>query len=105
MRTLQYDPVMLTAAWVLAGGTCLLALTSIIAVVTWRDSRRRVAQDQERARADEQQQRILDAARKEFAAKDDVGGLKSNLIGIGVVGAVITALVVWGKLSGGEGSS
>lgn len=75
----------------------------MVAVLTWRDSRRRAAQDQERARADEQQQRILDAARKEFAAKDDVGGLKSNLIGIGVAAAVIAALVTWGKLS--EGSS
>lgn len=91
---------MLTAAWILAGATCLLALTSIVAVFTWRDSRRHAAQDQERARADDQQQRILDAARKEFAAKDDVGGLKSNLIGIGVLGALITGLVVWEKLSG-----
>ncbi len=96
---------MQTATWVLAGATCLLALTSIVAVLTWRDSRRRAAQDQERVRADDQQQRILDAARKEFAAKDDVGGLKSNLIGIGVLGAVIAALVAWDKLSGGEGSS
>jgi hypothetical protein len=96
---------MLTAAWVLAGGTCLLALTSIVAVLTWRDSRRRAAQDQVRVRADDQQERILDAARKEFAAKDDVGGLKSNLIGIGVLGAAIAALVVWDKLSGGKDGS
>jgi hypothetical protein len=93
---------MLTAAWVLAGATSLLALTSIVAVLTWRDSRRRAAQDQERARAEDQQQRILDAARKEFAAKEDVGGLKSNLIGIGVLGALVAALAVWEKLSGGE---
>jgi hypothetical protein len=96
---------MLTAAWVLAGATCLLALTSIVAVLTWRDSRRRALQDQERARADDQQERILDAARKEFAAKDDVGGLKSNLIGIGVVGAAIAGLMVWDKLSGGKDDS
>lgn len=70
---------MLTATWVLAGSTSLLALTSIVAVLTWRNSRRRAAQDQERARADDQQVRILDAARKEFAAKDDVGGLKKQL--------------------------
>jgi hypothetical protein len=79
-----------------------LALTSIIAVLTWRDSRRRAAQEQERTRADDQRERILDAARKEFAAKDDVGGLKSNLIGIGVIGAAIAALVAWDKMSGGK---
>lgn len=96
---------MLTATWVLAGATCLLALTSIVAVLTWRDSRRRAAQDQERAREDEQQARILEAARKEFAARDDVGGLKSNLIGIGVIGAAIAALAAWDKISGGKDSS
>ena len=79
-----------------------MALTSIIAVLTWRDSRRRAAQEQERTRADDQRERILDAARKEFAAKDDVGGLKSNLIGIGVIGAAIAALVAWDKMSGGK---
>jgi hypothetical protein len=82
-----------------------VALTSIVAVFTWRDSRRRAAQDQERARAGDQQQHILDAAGKEFAAKDDVEGLKSNLIGIGVLGGVIVALVAWEKMSGGEGGS
>ncbi len=96
---------MQTATWVLAGATSLLALTSIVAVLTWRDSRRRAAQDQERARADDQQERILDAARKEFAAKDDVGGLKSNLIGIGVLGTAIAALAIWEKLSGDKDGS
>jgi hypothetical protein len=93
---------MVTATWVLAGATSLLALTSIVAVLTWRDSRRRAAQEQERTRADDQRERILDAARKEFAAKDDVGGLKSNLIGIGVLGGLIAALVGWDKMSGGK---
>ena len=64
--------------------------------------RRRAAQEQERTRADDQRERILDAARKEFAAKDDVGGLKSDLIGIGVIGAAIAALVAWDKISGGK---
>jgi hypothetical protein len=82
-----------------------VALTFIVAVFTWRDSCRRAARDQERARAGDQQQRILDAAGKEFAAKDDVEGLKSNLIGIGVLGGVIVALVAWEKMSGGEGGS
>jgi hypothetical protein len=93
---------MLTATWVLAGATSLLALSSIVAVLTWRDSRRRAAQEQERTRADDQRERILDAARKEFAAKDDVGGLKSNLIGIGVVAGVIAALAAWNKISDGK---
>jgi hypothetical protein len=31
-----------------------------------------------------------------------VGGLKSNLIGIGVIGAAIAALVAWDKMSGGK---
>lgn len=96
---------MLTAAWVLAGATSLLALTSIAAVLTWRDSRRRAAQDQERVRADEQQQRILDAARKEFAAKDEIGGLKSNLIGIGVLGALVAVVAILEKLNSRQGSS
>jgi hypothetical protein len=73
------------------------ALTSIVAVLTWRDSRRRAAQEQERTRADEQRERTLNAARKEFAANDDVSGLKSNLIGIGVIGAAIAALVAWDR--------
>jgi hypothetical protein len=93
---------MLTATWVLAGATSLLALSSIVAVLTWRDSRRRAAQEQERTRSDDQRERILDAARKEFAAKDDVGGLKSNLVGIGVIGGVIAALVAWNKISDGK---
>jgi hypothetical protein len=91
-----------TATWVLAGATSLLALTSIVAVLTWRDSRRRAAQEQEPTRTDDQRERTLDAARKEFAAKDDVGGLKSNLIGIGVLGGAFAALVAWDKMSGGK---
>jgi hypothetical protein len=34
---------------------------------------------------------------RNFAANDDVGGLKSNLIGIGVIGAAIAALVAWDR--------
>jgi hypothetical protein len=88
---------MLTATWVLSGATSLLAPTSIVAFLTWRDSRRRAAQDQERARSEDQQERTLEEARKEFAAKEDVGGLKSNLIGIRVIGGVVAALAVCGQ--------
>jgi hypothetical protein len=42
--------------------------------------------------------RILDSARREFSTKEEVGGLKSSLIGLGVIGLVIAALAVWEKL-------
>ncbi len=43
--------------------------------------------------------RILDSARREFSTKEEVGGLMSNLIGLGLIGLVAAALVVWDKLS------
>jgi hypothetical protein len=92
---------MQTATWVLASATCLLALTSFIAVLTWRDSRQRAAEELIRVRAEQEKERILDAARKEFAAKEDMGGLKSNLIGIGILGGIAAVLFTWDKLSGG----
>jgi hypothetical protein len=89
---------MLTANWITAGATALLALTSLVAVLTWRENRRRGRELEQRDRDEQQRERALEAARKEFATKDDVGGLKSNLIAIGVVGGLITAIVVLDKL-------
>jgi len=82
---------MLTAAWVLAGATALLALTSLVAVVTWRENRRREREDQAAAR-------ILESARKEFAPKEDLGGLKENLAGLGVLGVAVLLLALVAKL-------
>jgi type II secretory pathway pseudopilin PulG len=99
---------MQTALWITAGATALLALTSLVAVLTWRENRRRARERELRERAEQQQERTLEAARKEFAAKDDVGGLKSNLIFLGVVGGLVGAAIVWDKLdklSGGEKGS
>lgn len=79
---------MLVATWILAAGTALIALTSLVAVVTWRESRRRERDDQMSAR-------IIELARKEFAPKEELGGLKSNLIGAGVF-ALLIGLVIYG---------
>lgn len=88
---------MLAATWVLAGATALIALTSLIAVLTWRENRRREREDQQAAR-------ILEAARKEFTAKDELGGLKSNLSALGIVGVIAAGLVVMAKLDKGSKS-
>lgn len=77
----------------------MLALTSLVAVFTWRENRRRDRESRQREHETEMGDRILDSARREFSTKEEVGGLKSNLIGLGVVGLAITALVVWDKLS------
>ena len=62
---------MVTATWVLVGAT------SIGAVLTRRGCCL-AAQEQQWTRADDQRERNPDAVRKEIAAKDDVGGLKSD---------------------------
>jgi hypothetical protein len=82
---------MLIATWILAGGTTLLALTSLVAVVTWIDNRRREREEQLATR-------IMDTARKEFSPKDEVGGLMSNLIGVVVLAAAGLVLFLWGKI-------
>jgi hypothetical protein len=89
---------MLVAIWITAGATALLALTSLVAVLTWRENRRRARELEQRDRDEQQRERALEAARKEFATKEDIGGLKSNLIGVGVIGGVIAVLVVLDKL-------
>ncbi len=78
---------MLTAAWVLAGATTLLALTSFVAVITWREGSRR-------AREDDMTAKILEAARKEFSGKKEFGDLKDNLFGLGIL-AVIIGFIAW----------
>jgi hypothetical protein len=82
---------MIIAEWLAAGAAVVLALTSLVAVITWRESRRR-------DRDAQMENRIMESARKEFTPKEEVGGLKSNLIGFGVIGGAIAALVVWNKL-------
>jgi hypothetical protein len=86
---------MLVATWVLAGATALLALTSLVVVITWRENRRR-------DRENYMENRILEAARKEFSARDEVGGLKSNLAGFAVLGGIAAALFVASKLDGSK---
>jgi hypothetical protein len=78
---------MLTATWVLAAATTLLALTSFVAVITWRENRRREREDQQGAK-------ILEAARKEFSDKKEVVDLKDKLSGYGVLLAV-AAVLAW----------
>ncbi len=85
--------------WIATGAAVLLALTSLVAVITWRENRRRDRENRQREHETDMGDRILDSARREFSTKEEVGGLKSNLIGLGVVGLVVAALVVWDKLS------
>lgn len=40
-------------------------------------------------------ERIIESARKEFAPKEELGGLKSNLIGAGVL-ALLIGLAIYG---------
>ncbi|HUZ23515.1 MAG TPA: hypothetical protein VMV07_07105 [Streptosporangiaceae bacterium] len=75
--------------------TAVLALTSLVAVITWRENRRR-----ERDR--QMETPILESARKEFSAKDEMGGLKSNLSGIAVIGVIIAALAILNKVNAGK---
>lgn len=60
----------MVAEWVAAGATCLLALTTLVAVVTWRENRARDREVRQREHENEMSDRILDAARPEFSAKD-----------------------------------
>jgi hypothetical protein len=81
------EEIVLTAIWVTAGATAVLALTSLVAVITWRENRRREREDQVAAK-------ILEAAHKEFSGKKDVVDLKDKLSGYGVL-AVLVGLVAW----------
>ena len=82
---------MVVATWILAGATALLALTSLVAVVTWRENRRREREDQVASR-------ILESARREFAPKEELGGLKENLTGAAVLGVIILVLALLAKI-------
>ncbi|MGO9295109.1 MAG: hypothetical protein ACLP52_14750 [Streptosporangiaceae bacterium] len=91
---------MLTATWVLAAATSVLALASLVAVVTWRENKRR---ERETALAD----KILDTGRKEFGAafatKESLSQAKDtmdNRTGLAVVAVLIAAALLWDKLSG-----
>jgi hypothetical protein len=86
------------AQWVEAAATVVVALSSIVAVLTWRDQRRKDREASQRDHETQMGDRILDSARREFSTKQEVGGLKSSLIGLGVIGLVIAALAVWEKL-------
>ena len=84
-------PVMLVATWILAASTAVLALTSFVAVVTWRESRRREREDQ-------LAERTLDSARKEFAQKDSLDS-RITLTWL-VLG--LAALIFWTNKSDGK---
>ncbi len=99
-RAGRYSPYMLTATWVLAAATSVLALASLVAVVTWRENKRR---ERETALAD----KILDTGRKEFGAafatKESLSQAKDtmdNRTGLAVVAVLIAAALLWDKLSG-----
>lgn len=81
----------MVATWILAVSTALLALTSLVAVVTWRENRRREREDQVASR-------ILESARREFAPKDELSGLKENLTGAAVLGVIVLVLALVAKL-------
>jgi len=71
-------------------------------VLTWRENRRKDRENRQREHETEVGDRILDSARREFSTKEEVGSLKSNLIGLGVLGLIVTGLVVWDKLGGDD---
>jgi hypothetical protein len=79
---------MLIATWVLAVATSLGAMTGLVAVVTWRDNKRRERETQ-------QADKWLDQARKEFAAKESV----DNRTAVLVIGAVLAGMALWDKFS------
>jgi hypothetical protein len=65
-----------------------------------------MARNRRRDREEQQTNRIIDLARKEFSGKDDIrglkdelGALKSNLIGIGILGVAALLLVMWDRLT------
>ena len=65
-----------------------------------------MARNRRRDREEQQTNRIIDLAGKEFSGKDDIrglkdelGGLKSNLIGIGILGVAALLLVMWDRLT------
>ena len=95
-------PPMIVAEWIATGAAVLLALTSLVAVITWRENRRRDRETRQREHETEMGDRILDSARREFSTKEEVGGLKSNLLGLGVMGLLVAGLVVWDKLSSAD---
>lgn len=106
---------MLIALWVTAGATVVLALTSVAAVLTWRENRRRareVEQREHEARQRDgdaqQQERTLEAARKEFgpafaakADKGDVSGLRDNLVVTAILSA-IAGYAIWDSRRNGD---
>jgi hypothetical protein len=72
---------MLIATCVLAAGTVIIAVSSVWAIITWRENRQREARESI-------QERTLEAARKEFAAKESV----DNRSVVAVVAVVLGAL-------------
>jgi hypothetical protein len=90
------------ALWITAGATIWLAAASTAIWFTWRDSRRQARVDAERERVQSLEERMMESARREFAAKDDLSGLQSNLVGLGVVALLISGLAVWDRLGGGK---
>jgi hypothetical protein len=80
---------MLIAACITAGATVLIGFSSLWAIITWRENR-------QREQRESIQERTLEAARKEFAAKDSV----DNRTILVVVGAIVGVLLAWDKLTG-----
>ena len=90
--------LMQTAIWITAASTAVLALTSMVAVLTWRENRRRQYEEQLVTR-------ILEAGRKEFSTKDELASdkenlasFKSGLVGWGLLAAIFAVIGVWDRI-------
>jgi hypothetical protein len=90
---------MLALEWTAAGSGVVIALTSVVAVLIWRDGRRKDRETRQRDHEAQIGDRILESARREFSTKEELGGLKSTLAGLGALGLLIAGLAVWDKLS------
>lgn len=82
---------MLVATWVLAGGTLLIGLTSLIAVLTWRENRRREREAQLVKRILDEAGKEITAATKGYAQKETV----DNRTFLGFIAATVLGVVAW----------
>ena len=81
---------MLIATWVLAVATSMGALTGLVAVVTWRENKRR---EREAQLSD----KVLDLARKEFAGKESLDTRTFLAAALAILGVI----AMWDKLTEG----
>lgn len=95
--TPRYGLIMLIATWVLAGATAVIAISSLWAIITWRENRQRQAREAMQAGT-------VEAVRKEFVSKDQLAEIKTSMDNrtfLMVAAAVVGVMVGWDKLTGG----